>query len=85
MLCFYQQKNERMDSFSGNIYLNLAVSELIMASCIRRRVTSSGYATVWATAPAKAPHPSLAGVNKTSPPESIYKVTQSLKNTQGIP
>lgn len=49
-------------------YPNFAVSGFIIASCIRRRVTSNGYENDWARAPAKPPHKSFAGMPSTSPP-----------------
>lgn len=59
----------------SNSHPYLAVSGFIMASCIRRRVTSSGYDIDWATAPAKPPHINFAGMFSTRPP------TQRLQNS----
>lgn len=50
-------------------YPNFAVSGLMRANCILLLVTSMGYDTDWAMAPAKPPQSSLAGMAKTSPPE----------------
>lgn len=49
---------------------NFAVSGFIIASCIRRRVTSNGYEKDWARAPAKPPHSSFAGTERTRPPKT---------------
>lgn len=49
---------------------NFAVSGFIIANCIRRRVTSNGYENDWARAPAKPPHKSFAGIERTRPPKT---------------
>lgn len=49
-------------------YPYLAVSGFIIASCIRRRVTSNGYENDCASAPAKPPQRSFAGTESTRPP-----------------
>lgn len=53
------------------LYPNLAVSGFIIANCILLLVTSKGYENDCATAPAKPPHNSLAGIDKTKPPVNI--------------
>jgi hypothetical protein len=54
--------------FLRNTHPNFAVSGCIIASCIRRLVTSNGYENDWDTAPAKPPQSNFAGIDRTRPP-----------------
>lgn len=49
----------------------------VAAVCMRRRTKSSGYTTVCAPIPAKAPQPTKSGADGSAPPETAMDLVKS--------
>lgn len=67
--------------FELSTHPNFAVSGFIIASCMRRLVTSNGYEKDCASAPANPPHKSFAGIFNTKPPK-MHKTIDLIKSTE---